>query len=109
MLLALLLAASPPTIDAGPLKIHVVIAETPHLFHAVDQLSGWFPYAHKQYRRYFAAPEHGGLSPEDEKLLAAHGKLRAAHGWGAFDAAMLTDRSIDDALADAVRKKAITA
>ncbi|MBS2026958.1 MAG: hypothetical protein JST54_03550 [Deltaproteobacteria bacterium] len=109
MLLALLLAASPVTIDAGPLKVRVVIAETPNLFHAVDQLSGWFPYAHKQYRRYYAAPEHGGLSPEDEQLLAAHAAVRKAHGWGMVDAALLSGDSLDDALAGAVRQKALTA
>ena len=108
MLLALLLAASPVTIDAGPLKVHVVIAETPNDFHAIDQLSAWFPYAHKQYRRYFASPEHGGLSPEDEKLLAAHAAIRKAHGWGALDAAMLSGADLDDALAEAVHQKAIT-
>jgi hypothetical protein len=41
------------TMTAGPLTLNIYISRTAHLFHVVDQISGWSPFCHSQYRRYF--------------------------------------------------------
>jgi hypothetical protein len=99
-----LLGASPSVKGdaAAPLRVRVVVSETAQLFHAVDQLSGWSPYTHKQYRAWFSDPAQGGLGAEDEALLTRYAQLRKRLGYGAIDAALYTDAPLDDALATAV-------
>lgn len=94
---------------AGPLTLDIVVAQTPQLFHTVDQLSAWSPFCHRQYRRWFAAPEHGGLSAEDDALLAEHAKLRAKDGWGGLDALFVDDVPLETALASAMKTGRLTA
>ncbi len=89
----------PRTVAAGPLTIEVHISATANLFHVVDQLSGWSPFCHAQYRRAFAGPAMGGLSDLDRDLLRRHAAVRSVRGWGAgLEQAFYTDLGLEPAL-----------
>ncbi len=95
-----------PEVDAGPLRLSIVVSESAQVFHIVDQLSMWSPYSHPQYRRFFEGQEGGGLTPDDEKLLAAHAELRKRMGYGALDQTFYVEGTWQAALdAAAVAKR----
>ncbi len=89
----------PRVVVAGPLTIEVHVSETAHLFHVVDQLSGWSPYCHAQYRRAFEGAAMGGLSGEDRAMLRRHAEVRGVRGWGGgLEQAFYTDLGLELAL-----------
>ncbi len=63
-------------ITCGPLSMEIHVSRTAHLFHVVDQLSGWSEFCHGQYRRAIH------LDAADEAALARHAEIRKARGWG---------------------------
>jgi hypothetical protein len=69
-------APAPSSIDLGELRVAVSTSRTAQLFHIVDQLSGWSPYCHRQYGRWFA--QHRPLDDEDRRVLAAHAALASS-------------------------------
>ncbi len=107
--LALVLSATPVVeLDAGPLKATVSASEAAQVFHIVDQLSGWSPFSHAQYRAELFAADAGGLSPDEEGLLAAHAALRRRVGYGALEALFYTPSTLDSALAAAAKDGRLT-
>ncbi len=89
----------PRIVVAGPLTVEVHVSATANLFHVVDQLSGWSPYCHAQYRRAFEGPAMGGLSEADRALLSRHAEVRAVRGWGGgLEQAFYTDLPLEQAL-----------
>ncbi len=85
-------------------KVTGVVSETAQLFHVVDQLSAWSPYSHKHYREHFGA----SLTEEDTALLGRYAEVRRKLGHGPVEAALYTERSLDAALSEAVRSRALT-
>jgi hypothetical protein len=110
LLLALVACAHTPPqgpIDLGELRVAVSTSRTAQLFHIVDQLSGWSPYCHRQYGRWFA--QHRPLDDEDRRVLAAHAALRKQHGWGmGLEQAFYVDAPLAGALSSAVAKGLLT-
>lgn len=105
---ALAAAPSSLTIDAGPLKLRVVISDSANIFHSFDQLSLWSPYCHRPYRRYFESAEGGGLNDEDQKLLVAHAEVRKRLGYGVLEETFYTDAKWEQSLDAAVKAKRIS-
>ena len=96
-------------IVAGPLTLRVSIARMAHLFHVVDQLSGWSPFCHRQYRESFEKLP-GGLDATDHDLLNRHAALRRVKGWGrSLEQAFYVDASPDVALQQAIAQGHLTA
>lgn len=90
MILALLIATvSSPSVVAGPLTLQVVTSQSAQIFHVVDHLSGWTPYAHRQFRE-----ELSGLSADDEALLKQHAAVRQRLGYGALDQVFYAPRTL---------------
>jgi hypothetical protein len=89
-------------IDFGGLVVTISTSQTAQVFHIVDQLSNWDPYAHRAYIRW--AAKSNVLDDDDKAALARHAELRKARGRGnGFEQAFLVDESIADAAANAVR------
>ena len=107
-LLVLAAAPVPTPIDAGPLKAVVHVSETAQLFHIVDQLSNWTPYAHEQYRDSLFRADAGTLTGDDEALLAKHAELRKRLQYGALEELFYTSDSLDAALARAAKHPELT-
>jgi hypothetical protein len=81
------LNAQPVEVDLGGLILTVSDSSTAQIFHIVDQLSEWDPYAHKQYGRWARTLP---LNQEDRRLLQQHADLRRARGRGeGFEQAFL--------------------
>ncbi len=81
-------------LDAGPLKLNICISETANLFNVVDQLSQG-----KEYVAYFKT--NGGLSSEDNDLLARHASISNAKSWKlkqAFYTALELEPALDAAV-----------
>ena len=98
------------TIVAGPLTLQVSTSRTAHLFHVVDQLSSWSPFCHRQYRSYFENAANGGLSEADRQMLGEHADLRRLKGWGrGLEQTFYTDRDLEDALHEGIKKGHLTA
>lgn len=92
--------SSTKTIQAGPLTIEVQVGSpTAHLFHVVDQLSGWSEYCHPQYKEYWLKT-HGPFSVEETSLLAEHAKLRQRRGWGSLEPIFFTPKDLEATLSD---------
>ncbi len=91
-------------LEAGPLTLNLYISKTANLFHAVDQVAQWSEFCHKQYVSYFQGLE-GGISKEDQDLLAQHCAVRRAHGWGGgLEQTFYTSLDLDAALARGVKE-----
>lgn len=93
---------TPPVrlIQAGPLTLEVRIgSRTAHLFHVVDQLSGWSEYCHMQYRRYWEK-NYGPLKQEEVALLAEHAAIRKRRGWGSLEPIFYTSQDLEKVLTD---------
>ena len=102
ILIALLLAASPhATLTAGPLTLHVVTSQSAQVFHLVDHLSAWTPFAHRQFRDAVQADPSGGLSANDDALLKQHAALRQRLGYGVLDQIFYAPRTLAASLAAA--------
>ena len=85
-------------IECGPLVLEARASRTAHLFHVVDQLSGWSEFCHAQYGR--AMP----LDDGDREALARHAAIRAKRGWGGgLEQAFYTPAPLDEALAAGVK------
>lgn len=102
--------ASSTDFDFGEFHLSVVTSRASALFHAVDQLSGWSPYTHSQYRAW--APP--GTYSEDEQILdgylARQVKLRSRLGWGrGLERALYVPGEPEEALRAAVRSGDLTA
>lgn len=97
--------AAPNTIEAGQLKLQIVTADSAQVFHAVDQMSAWSQYCHRQYRRWFESAEGGGLSEADLKLLSAHAAVRGRLGYGVLDQTFYRADAWEPALDAAVKAK----
>ena len=101
-------AEEPVVLVVGPVHLEVHVSRTAHLFHVVDQLSGWSPFCHAQYRRAFEADE--GLSADDLAALARHAALRKRKGWGqGLEQTFYTPLPLAQALAAGVRAGRLTA
>ena len=86
------------TIECGPLVLQVRASRTAHLFHVVDQLSGWSEFCHPQYAR--AMP----LDEMDCAALALHSEVRGRRGWGGgLEQAFYVPEDLDAALAAGVK------
>lgn len=80
--------ARPPPAEArdgaslalGPLVVTLRVDREASFFHAVDQLSAWYPYHH---RAYMVLAEGAPLTPDEQAALLDHRAVRASHGWGA--------------------------
>ena len=90
-------------LEAGPLTLDLYISKTANLFHAVDQISQWSEFCHKQYLSYFQGLE-GGIGKAERELLAQHCAIRKAHGWGGgLEQTFYTSVDLDAALALGVK------
>jgi hypothetical protein len=89
--LALVIAAAPLKLSAGPLTLELTSSESAQQFHIVDQLSQWSPFSHKQYRRALK------LDADDEAALKAHAELRKRLAYGPLDQAFYLSGSLDEA------------
>jgi hypothetical protein len=95
-------------ITAGPLTLEIAVSSTANLFHAVDQISQWSEYCHRQYVSYFDSLE-GGLSAEDREALSQHSAVRKKHGWGGgLEQTFYVATDIETALAKGVKDGMIT-
>lgn len=91
-------------LDAGPLTLEIYVSETANLFHAVDQISEWSEFCHRQYVAYFEGLD-GEMSKEDRDLLAQHRAIRRTHGWGGgLEQTFYTALDLDAALALGVKQ-----
>jgi hypothetical protein len=61
----------------GPLTIELVVSARAARFHAIDQLSAWYPFHHAAY-----AALATGLTPAEKAALDDHRALRTTHPWG---------------------------
>ncbi|MBW8035899.1 MAG: hypothetical protein FVQ79_09780 [Planctomycetes bacterium] len=85
-------------LDAGPLQLDIYISSTAHIFHVVDQIAQWSEFCHRQYISYFEGMK-GGLSKDDQDLLAQHQAIRRVHGWGqGLEQTFYTSLDLDSAL-----------
>ncbi|MBC7807074.1 MAG: hypothetical protein H7145_13095, partial [Akkermansiaceae bacterium] len=92
--------SSVKNIRAGPLTLEVRVGtRTAHVFHVVDQLSGWSEYCHAQYRRYWEKT-HGPFTEAETALLAEHAEIRRRRGWGSLEPIFYTPKGLEAALAD---------
>jgi len=88
-------------IKVGPLTLDVIVDEDAARFHAVDQLSAWYPYHHVAFR-VLAEPV---LSEQEAAALAEYRALRKDHPWGSgLEAAYYLGRR--DAIDIATRMRA---
>lgn len=95
-------------LEAGPLTLDIHISKTAHLFHVVDQLSGWDEFCHKQYGRYFEKVGDG-LNEEDQKFLDRHKAIRKKYGWNCgLEKIFYTPHDLDSALKSAVKNGLLT-
>ncbi len=95
-------------LKAGPLQLNIYISRTAHLFHAVDQISQWSEFCHRQYIQYFEGLD-GGLSKDDKDLLAQHCAIRKVRGWGqGLEQTFYTSFELDSALAFGVKEGHLT-
>ncbi len=90
-------AGSLTRVECGPVVLEVAISDTAILFHVVDQLSGWSPLCHPQYR------QHLDLTAEDEAALARYAEIRKGKDDG-LPQFFRTRESMDDALFAAAEK-----
>ena len=91
-------------LNAGPLRLEIYISKTANLFHAVDQIAQWSEFCHGQYVSYFEGLE-GGISKQDQDLLAQHSAIRETHGWGGgLEQTFYTFLDLDAALALGVKE-----
>jgi len=91
-------------LDAGPLQLDICVSKTAHMFHVVDQIAQWSEFCHRQYVSYFESLE-GGLSKDDQDLLARHCAIRRVHGWGqGLEQTFYTSLDLDSALDLGVRE-----
>src|SRR4051812_27545964 len=67
-------------VQIGKLVLRISEAESAQVFHIVDQLSEWSEFCHRQYGRW--AAKSVKLTDADRSLLAKHGEMRKARGWG---------------------------
>lgn len=95
-------------VDFGGLVVTISTSRTAQVFHIVDQLANWDPYAHRAYIRWAAKSD--ALDDGDRKALARHAEMRKARGRGnGFEQAFLVDDSIADAAANAIRAQVLPA
>lgn len=100
--------AEPRRIDFGGLVVTISTSRTAQVFHIVDQLANWDPYAHRAYIRW--AAKSNVLDDEDRKALARQAEMRKARGRGnGFEQAFLVDEPIADAAANAIRAQLLPA
>jgi hypothetical protein len=90
------------TQQAGPLKLRFLSSETATAFRLVDQLSGFSASG----RQRFGTPK---VTADETVLLARHGEVRSRVGWQLTHSAFVVERSIDEACADAVANKLLSA
>jgi len=91
-------------LDAGHLTLNLYISKTANLFHAVDQIAQWSEFCHKQYISYFQGLE-GGISKQDQDLLAQHCAIRRVHGWGGgLEQTFYTSLDLEAALALGIKE-----
>ncbi len=91
-------------LEAGPLTLDLYISRTANLFHAVDQIAQWSEFCHTQYVPYFQGLA-GGISKEDQDLLAQHCAIRRVHGWGGgLEQTLYTSADLETALALGVKE-----
>lgn len=102
-------AASVEKVTAGPLTIEVHLgARTAHLFHVVDQMSGWSEFCHRQYAAWWAKT-HGPFTAEDLSLLSQHAEIRKRQGWGGgLERALYVSTDLDEAFVASVQKGYLT-
>jgi hypothetical protein len=95
-------------LEAGSLTLDVHISKTANLFHAVDQISQWSEFCHRQYVSYFQGLT-GGISKQDQDLLAQHRAIRKTHGWGGgLEQTFYTSLDLDAALALGVQERRLS-
>ncbi len=99
--------ASGSRLDFGALVVTLSTSRTAQLFHIVDQLADWNPYAHRAYLRW--AAKSFVLDDDDRKALARQAVMRKAPSKPeGFEHAFLVDETLADAAAAAVRAKWVT-
>ncbi len=95
-------APPPHELTLPPLALTLVDGTTAQVFHVVDELSAWSPWAHPAYASW--AKTEMELEDAERALLEKHARLRRKRRWGSLDQAF----DVNAPLADAARVAADT-
>jgi hypothetical protein len=93
----------PHELSAPPIALTLIDSRTAQVFHIVDELSAWYPEAHRQYAEW--ATKEMPLDDAERTMLAKHAKLRAKRRRGGLDQSFNVSGSVPEAARGAVEKK----